>query len=134
MSSLTLAQLAPLTSDELIQERVTAMVGRAISRQLWLMFLDDRDAQLPPLIPLPTLPTLPSEDRVPDFRRTADAVGASGIIVVLERYGEEALTASDRAWARHIHLGCADGPVRLRGILLSHARGVRWIAPDDYLS
>jgi hypothetical protein len=21
----------------------------------------------------------------------------------------------------------------LRGILLSHARGVRWVAPDDYL-
>jgi hypothetical protein len=133
MTSPAIAQLPQLTSDELIHERVSDLVGRAISRQLWLMFLDENDAQLPLLVPVSDLPSAPPIEIASLIIGTADAVGARGIIVVLERYGDESLTAADRAWARHIHLCCAEAPARLRGILLSHARGVRWVAPDDYL-
>jgi len=125
--------LAPLTTDELIRERVVDLVGKAIRRQLWLMFVDENDVQLPLLVPVSDLPSTPPIEISSLITGTADAVDARGIIVVLERYGDETLTPADRAWARHIHLACADGSARLRGILLSHAHGVRWVAPDDYL-
>jgi hypothetical protein len=132
MTTSAITRFPPLTSDELIQQRVRDLIGKAITRQLWLMFLDDGDAQLPLLVPI-DLPSVPPVELAPLITGAADAVGARGIIAVIERYGDESLTAADREWARHVHLWCADGPAVLRGILLSHARGVRWIAQDDYL-
>jgi len=132
MLSFDHASRQPLTSDALIQQRAAQLVGRAVQRQLWLMFLDDHDYQLPLLVPLEDMPENPPDWQLPlgDF---ADEVGASAMFVVLERYGSEALTPADVAWARHIRECCVAASVDLRGILLSHRRGVRWVAPDDYL-
>lgn len=126
--------LVPLSTDALIQERAAALIGRAIRRQLWVMFLDEDDVQLPVLMPIEGLPAEPEagDSLAKALRVVVDGVAAHSVILVLERYGGEALTASDRAWAKALHDAAAATEVRLRGILLSHRGGVRWVAQDDY--
>lgn len=126
------AALEPLTTDALIQQRVTDLVGRAVRRQLWLFFLDDNEVQLPVILPLDDLPARPSPDNPLPFADLAESYGASAIVAVLERYGDDEITDVDIAWARALHAACL-GRVRLRGVLLSHRRGIRWIAEEDYL-
>lgn len=126
--------LVPLSTDALIQERAAALIGKAIRRQLWVMFLDENDVQLPVLMPIEGLPAEPEAENLLSkaLRELVDGVGAHSVILMLERYGGEELTASDRAWASALHDATGVGAVRLRGILLSHRRGVRWVAQDDY--
>lgn len=126
--------LAPLSTDALIQQRAAALVGRAIRRQLWVMFLDENDVQMPVLMPIDGIPTEPEEgDRLSKaLRELVDGVGAHSVVLVLERYGGQELTTSDVAWARALHDAAASVEIRLRAILLSHRGGVRWVAQDDY--
>jgi hypothetical protein len=64
--------------------------------------------------------------------RAMDAAGASSVVVVIERYASSGLTTSDLAWARALHEALEVDERELRGVLLSHNRGVRWVAQDDY--
>jgi hypothetical protein len=129
------ATTQPLTSQVLIEERVRALIGRACRHQMWFLFLDENQVQLPLMIPLDDLPSAPG-DSVHDLARAMgqamEAAGAGSIIVVIERYASSALTAADVAWARGIHRAFDLEKIELRGVLLSHNRGVRWIAQDDY--
>lgn len=61
-----------------------------------------------------------------------ETVEAASIVLVLERFGTDSLTDSDRAWAAALHAACGAVDVPLRGMLLSHRDGVRWLAQDDY--
>lgn len=126
----------PLISPVLIEERVRSLIGRACRHQLWFIFLDENDMQLPLLIPIDDMPSGPDET-VRDLSRamgqTMEAADARSLVVVIERYASSGLTASDTAWARAIHESLEQEGIDLRGILLSHNRGVRWIAQDDYL-
>ena len=128
--------LPPLTSQAAIEDRVQLLIGRAARRQIWLLFLDHEDRQLPLLIPVQDPPTQPAED---DDRKFAgllayvqDQTDARGFVAVIERFGGIALTPADSAWARMLTSAASLSPLSLHGILLSHARGVRWAAPDDY--
>jgi hypothetical protein len=129
-------QLEPLSSDADIERRVADLVGRANSRQLWLMFVDDYDIQLPLLIPIEGLPSTPDEQHVADvvenIRLMMGEVGAAGLILVFERYAPAELSRQDAAWALSLRTACDDHGANLRAMLLSHRGGVRWIAPDDY--
>lgn len=129
------ARAQPLTSQVLIEERVRALIGRACRHQLWFLFLDENQVQLPQMIPLDDLPNAP-DDSVHDLARAMgqamEVAGAGSILVVIERYASSALTAADIAWARGIHRAFDLEEIELRGILLSHNRGVRWVAQDDY--
>lgn len=125
----------PLTSQVLVEDRVRALIGRACRHQLWFLFLDDNQVQLPLMIPLDDLPSAP-DDSVHDLARAMgqamEAAGAESIIVVIERYASAVLTAADIAWAKSIHDAFDLESLHLRGVLLSHNRGVRWVAQDDY--
>lgn len=125
----------PLTSQVLIEERVRALIGRACRHQLWFLFLDGNQVQLPLMIPLDDLPSAP-DDTVHDLARAMgqamEAADAESIIVVIERYASSALTPADVAWAQGIHDAFDLEKLNLRGVLLSHNRGVRWVAQDDY--
>jgi hypothetical protein len=127
------AATLPLHTDALIRERARQLVGRAIRRQLWLFFLDEHDVQLPLLVPIDDLPPLPPDEPMVGLVALAEEVGAASVVAVLERFGDETLTPADVAWARHLRDSTTATSIRLRAILLSHRRGVRWIAPDDYL-
>lgn len=128
-------RLQPLTTDALIEERVTALIGRASQRQLWFLFLDDKQVQLPLVIPLGELPARPDAlvgNLAQSMSEAMAAADARSVIVVIERYADSTLTAADRAWARAVHEGFEQQGIVVRGILLSHRRGVRWVAQDDY--
>lgn len=133
MLSYESAATLPLSTDALIHERATQLVGRAVRRQLWLFFLDEHDVQLPVIMPIDDLPMSPPSGLIPGIATFSEAVGASSVVAVLERYGDATLSPSDTAWARQLRETCTATSVRLRAILLSHRRGVRWVAEDDYM-
>lgn len=130
------AALSPLVTDDDIERRVAELIGRANIRQLWLLFLDGADRQLPLLIPIDGLPSQPTEQHtagiVTQLSELMGDIGAASIILVWERYGAATLTAQDAAWARSLHDACESTGLPLRAMLLSHRTGVRWIAADDY--
>jgi len=130
-------QLQPLATDADILDRVRHVVGRASSRQLWLLFLDDLDVQLPLLIPIEGLPASPGGDETAEIldrvREVMQQIDASSIIVVHERYAGATLTPQDAGWARSLRRGCDDRGVEIRGQLLSYRGGVRWIDSDEIL-
>ncbi len=128
-------QLLPLTTDHDIESRVADLIGRANSRQLWLLFLDEVDVQLPLLIPIEGLPPEPTEEQtsgvIDGVRHLMGEIGASAVITVLERYGSVSLTAQDAALVRWLRRGCAEHGVILRAQLLSHRTGVRLIGIEE---
>ncbi len=128
-------QLLPLTTDQDIERRVADVIGRANSRQLWMLFLDEVDVQLPLLIPIEGLPPEPTEEQaggvIYSVRELMGEIGASSVIMVLERYGSATLTVQDAAWVRSLRRGCEEHGVTLRAQLLSHRTGVRWIGADE---
>ena len=118
----------PLTTDALVTERVEELIGRAIQHQLWFLFLDAHQVQLPLVIPVGELPARPDA-----FVGTlAQRLAAASVIVVIERFAQPELTAADREWAKCLHDALDENGVAVRGVLLSHSRGVRWVAQDDY--
>ena len=129
------AQLLPLSSDRDIEHRVADLIGRANSRQLWLLFLDEGDVQLPILIPIEGLPFEPTDEQagqvISRVGELMDEIGATSVITVLERYGSPALSLHDAAWARSLRRGFDDRGIVLRAQLLSHRTGVRLIIDDD---
>jgi len=130
------ADLEPLTTDALIEQRVGSLVGRAQNRQIWLLFVGQNHVQSPLVLPISDVPVAPSSGDLDNWcelvRGTTEAVDAVEVIVVVERYGPERLTDADRAWARMLSDGCRVAGVALRAVLLSHRHGVRLLAPDDY--
>ena len=69
---------------------------------------------------------------LPLVTRAIKVLLPASVVVVLERYAPEQLTDADRSWARQIRDGCGLAEVPLRAIVLSHRRGARLLAPDDY--
>jgi len=125
----------PLASDSLVEERISALVGRACHRQVWFLFVDSRNVQLPLIIPVSDPPIMPDtavSQLVDNIVKAGEGMDAHSVIVVLERYAGSEFTPADRAWARALDsaFGCTKLP--MRAVLVSHSRGVRWFAPDDY--
>jgi len=129
-------RILPLQTDADIEHRVAELIGRANLRQLWLLFLDEANVQLPLLIPVEGLPTEPTTEQTASVIARVDdlmgEIGAASVVLVWERYGATALTAQDAAWARSLHEACDDARVTLRAMLLSHRTGVRFLVEDDY--
>jgi hypothetical protein len=129
-------RLTPLLTDSDIENRARELIGRANQRQLWLLFLDRDGVQLPLLIPIDGLPLEPTEQEaesiVERLRELMERIEAVAVILVLERYGSDTLTAQDATWFRALAENCSSRGVDLRGLLLSHRAGVRWIKRDEY--
>ncbi|TBN56623.1 hypothetical protein EYE40_03985 [Glaciihabitans arcticus] len=123
-----------LTTDSDVLDRVTELLEHGIRRQLWLMFLDADGRQLPLLMPSNVPPTPGAKDvqKLGGFiRELMDQVEAVTIVVTLERSGSEEITNADRAWFRLVIDACAVAKAPLRGPLLCHRRGVRWVGEAD---
>lgn len=124
----------PLTADDDVRERVAELLDRAYRRQLWFMLLDDQQRQLPILLPF-DVPRKPGSSHRAGFARSIGALAqeadADAMIVALERPGSATLGASDRAWFVLVTEACTEVGIRLRGPLLVHDDGVRWIATED---
>jgi hypothetical protein len=75
------ARQAPLITDEDIRRRVAELIGRANIRQLWLLFLDSENVQLPMLIPIDGLPAEPTEEQTARVvTNIAELMGDIGLI------------------------------------------------------
>lgn len=121
----------PLTSPDLIEERVTSIVGRASRRQLWFLFLDGDDRQLSLLVPMDDFTLHPGRDDTARYAgflsQVAMMADARSVIVVLERYSDATLTPADRAWASALGAAADASSLELRAMLLSHSGGIGWI-------
>lgn len=128
----------PLISDYDVLRRVEKLIGRANLRQLWLLFLDDQNVQLPLLVPIDALPVMPDEHAMPglaeSMRMVMTEIGATSLIVVIERYASSSLSAQDVAWAVSIRQAFSDGQLELRALLLSHRAGVRMLTERELAS
>ncbi|MES2092566.1 MAG: hypothetical protein V4531_01980 [Actinomycetota bacterium] len=125
----------PLTSDALIEERVTALVGRACRRQIWFLFVDRQNLQLPLIIPVSDPPSWPDatvSQLVDAIFRSVEDLDAQAVVVVLERYADATFTGADKAWARALETSFDATGLPMRAVLVSHRDGVRWLASDDY--
>ena len=126
--------LERLDTDALLMVRVEQLVGRALRRQLWLMFLDHDDVQLPLLMPsdIPRMPEVDSVIQFADFLTDVIAeVRASSVVFVLERFGSDDISPDDRLWFQLVLEAGRLAGVRVRGPFLSHEGGVRAIGPED---
>lgn len=132
------AKAEPLVSDELIEKRVSALIGKANVRQWWTLLVDDDDVQIPVLMPMDGLPFLPPDGAgdvlAHDLSLVMNEYEATQAIFVWERPWGDEVTPPDREWARALAESCAAIGVRVRAQLICHRDGVRWFAPDDYLS
>ena len=127
--------IQPLASDPLIEQRIAALVGRACSRQLWFLFVDGKNVQLPLIIPVSDPPVLPDPSvpqLVDNIVQAGESIGAHSVIVVLERYAGSQFSPADKAWAGALDTAFGHTALHMRAVLVSHSRGVRWFAPDDY--
>ena len=128
------AALIPLITDDDVLQRVQTLIGHGIRRQFWLMFLDDEQRQLPLLMPtdLPRRPRGADAHRFGEFLSDlVEVVEASAVIVTYERPSSHELTESDLEWLRIARSGCRLAGIPMRGPLLAHRGGVRWVAADD---
>jgi hypothetical protein len=125
---------APLVTDEEVLHRAELLLGRAIRRQLWLMFLDEHDRQLPLLMPT-YVPRRPGPGHRDNYARVLGVLfedaEADSMVVAYERRGGDALLAADRAWLALVREACEQAAIPLRGPLLVHDGGIRWIGADD---
>lgn len=138
---------APLTDDTLLTARVEHLLERANIRQFWMLFLDEEDVQMPAVMPCDDVPADPyTECEVEDLGTVTNAeLLASRIawlmaecrfaqaVFVWERPGGPRVGDEERAWARELGAACARAGARVRAQFLLHDRGVRVLAPDDYL-
>ena len=101
------AENEPLVTDELIEQRVRAIVGRACRRQVWMLFLDEDNVQVPLILPMADYPSSPGDGNAAIFaarvKEIVEVAGAAQVIFVWERYAGDRLTQSDCAWAQHLH-------------------------------
>jgi len=126
--------LERLDTDALLMVRVEQLVGRALRRQLWLMFLDNDDVQLPLLMPsdIPRTPEVNSVIQFADFLTDVVAeVRATSVVFVLERFGSDTITDDDRLWLQLVTEAGRLAAVRVRGPFLSHEAGVRTVGSED---
>jgi hypothetical protein len=138
---------APLTDDTLLTERVRFLLKGANIRQFWMMFLDEHDVQLPAVMPCDDLPADPRtpvhvDDAVATTcaellaARVASMMAQCGFaqaVFVWERRGGARIGDEERAWARELAAACGRAGARVRAQFLLHDRGVRILAPDDYM-
>lgn len=123
-----------LTSDDQVLARAELLIERAERRQLWLMFLDAAERQLPLLMPM-DVPRRPDPDFPEPFSRMlrdiCEELDAESAVIAFERCGSATLADADRQWLTLVHTACRDAEIHLRGPLLVHDGGVRWIAVED---
>lgn len=125
----------PLVDDEAVRERVADLLVGACGRELWFMPLDERQCQLRMLVPVDVSPR-PTERQAARFgallAEIASGSGSREMIVAFERGGGETVGQGDRAWFRLLAAVFREAGIRMRGPVLVHDHGARWVAPDDY--
>jgi len=122
---------ARLCSTDDLLARVRLLVPVAVRRQLWTLFLDADDVQLPMVVPLDGVPEVPDGPAVERWGDALDEVaaefGVASLVFVLERpgpVGPGGPTASDRDWLSALTGLAAPRRYEVRAVLTCGTDGV----------
>ncbi|WP_286277136.1 hypothetical protein [Naasia aerilata] len=135
MSNLTAEDLSniPLIDAADIQWRVRDLIGRAITRKIWLLLLDAERRQLPVFLPIDGLPThAPPGESMGPFLRAVCQEPTREVVCVLERPGGYGLTPADRGWLQLFASGVTEAGLGLAGMVLSQTHGTRWLPAEEW--
>ncbi|MFD1713473.1 hypothetical protein ACFSBZ_03215 [Amnibacterium flavum] len=123
------------TGDDLL-ERVAGLLGTAVRHQFWLLFIDADGRQLQTLVPIDGVPDSPGPQEAlrfaPMLDWLAEGEGAHSVAFVIERPGDREFGENDLAWARVLAEAASFIELPVRGLVVMHTDGVRWLAADDY--
>jgi len=122
-------------TDDDVVDLVTALLGRAVTRQCWVLFLDDHAGPIPFVLPVSELPWQPDE-HVEDFAAlVADIraqVGGAEVVLAWERPGESKLFPVDWEWIDACECAFREHDVRLRAQVVVHPEGAAMIHLDEH--
>ena len=118
----------PLSTASALLDRFEEFLHRALRRQLWVCFLDDDLVQLPLVVPVEDVPVRPRPEPLAGlldaFEEVGRHVGASRVVVVLERPGPGAARTSDAAWTEAVTSGLEGRSLTLHALLVCSDDGV----------
>lgn len=140
-------QPVQLSDDVALTDRLASLLVRAERRDFWMFFLDADDVEVTTPMACGDLPADPHErSRAQDLGVCSAAellsVRIAGImtkhdiaqvVFVWERRGGAGIEDDERRWARALAEQCAARGARVRCQFVLHDRGIRVLAPDDYL-
>jgi hypothetical protein len=122
----------PVSDAQGLADRVGELLPVAVRRQLWTLFFDADDVQLPMMVPLEGIPDRPSPSAVRSWGLALEAVvdefDVAWVCFVVERPGGAEETESDTAWCEElVALGASTGLV-VRSVLGCTDDGIRpWV-------
>jgi hypothetical protein len=135
----------PLRNDDDLRALLEFIVQSARRRQVWLLFIDDRECLTEPLVPIEGYPGDPhAMTVVPDLgdvteaslllqraEMMREALDAASVVLMWERPGSRSLGLDDRAWSTAMRDAAFAHGIPLRAQFLLHSSGVRQIHLDD---
>ncbi|GAA3339063.1 hypothetical protein GCM10017714_13000 [Curtobacterium pusillum] len=128
-----LIRTAVRTDDDVV-DLVADLVERPITRQCWVLFLDERAVPVSFVMPISDLPWQPDE-HVEDFAAlVADVlvqVAATEVVLVWERPGESRLFPVDWEWVDACACAFEERHVRLRAQVAVHTGGIAIVSLDE---
>jgi hypothetical protein len=122
----------PVSDAQGLADRVGELLPVAVRRQLWTLFFDDDDVQLPMMVPLEGIPDRPSPSAVRSWGLALEAVVAefdvAWVSFVVERPGGAEETESDTAWCEALIALGATTSLVVRSVLGCTDDGIRpWV-------
>lgn len=129
---------SPLITDSDIEIRLWNQLTSALQHRFWIVLLDECHRQLPTLIPVDGIPPAPDPEDgarlAPMLDWLVDVHAAASVIIVLERPGPSGAETADIDWVRCLRRAAGLAEVPVRGALLLHDDGIRWLAPDEWIA
>ena len=137
-----------LRHDADLEEVLELLLWHAINpRQVWLLFLDEEDRLVGPIMPCDDYPDDPAElmhtgdlgslpfADVLTNRLTLmlETIGATQVVLVWERPGPSEFANDELRWAAAMARSSGEAGVRLRAQFVLHDGGLRQLTPDDYV-
>lgn len=133
MTTPHISELPALHTDADVQERVSMLVGTAVTdRQLWIMFMDGDGVQAPVIMPIAEMPAAPDPEIVDRLAEVLGALhsdlateqGPGSVVLTWERRGPDRPQPADLAWARALLDACGASGTRCLGTFLSTPAGI----------
>lgn len=117
-----------------VVDLVGALLECAIRRQCWLFFLEERGKPIRMLFQIDDLPYEPDHTGADALATVAAAVirqtAAAQVLIAWERPGTDHMYPVEWSWVHAAEIAFADAGIPLRGQVVLHSDGVRWIALD----
>lgn len=133
MTTPHISELPALHTDADVHERVSMLVGTAVTdRQLWIMFMDGDGVQAPVIMPIAEMPAVPGPEIVDRLAEVLGALhgdlateqGPGSVVLTWERRGPDRPQPADLAWVRALLEACGASGTRCLGTFLSTPAGV----------